>query len=301
MINNQGNDIPVSLFPIDGTYESDTSKYNPIQNSEFIPKWNTETCIQCGACSMACPQAALRIKAFDNVYTNDAPANFDYIDSEDFDLLKYTIQINPDQCNGCNNCVDACPIKALKLEQRKNVYREQKTNWNYFETIPELDRNLINTAKVSQQQLQEPLFKYSIGVEGCGEAPYLKLMSQLFGERLLVANATGASSIFGGALPTTPWSKNNEGKGPAWSNSLFEDNAEFGLGFRLSLNQQEQQAKQLLEKLSFQVGFELAFDILNNSQNSESLVNQQQLKVAQLNELLKKLDSTDAKRLLKIK
>ncbi|TXG35731.1 4Fe-4S binding protein [Seonamhaeicola maritimus] len=300
LLNNQGNDTSVSLLPVDGTFESDTSKFNPIQHSEFLPKWNIDTCTQCGACSMACPQAALRSKAFDETYLKTAPKNFDFIDSMDFDLMNYTIQINPDQCNGCNNCIDACPTKALKLEKRENIYKEQKSIWNYFETISELDRNLIDTTKVSQQQLQEPLFKYSIGVEGCGEAPYLKLMSQLFGDRLLVANATGASSIFGGALPTTPWSKNNKGYGPAWSNSLFEDNAEFGLGFRLSINQQEKQAKQLIEKLSSQIGSELAFDIVNNSQDSELKINQQKQKVTQLKESLKKMDTLESEELLNI-
>ncbi|RED48204.1 4Fe-4S binding protein [Seonamhaeicola aphaedonensis] len=300
LLNNKGNDIPVSLFPVDGTFESDTSKYNPAQNSEFIPKWNTDTCTQCGACSMACPQAALRIKVFSNHHLNEAPKTLNHMVSQDFDPMNYTIQINPDQCNGCNSCVDACPVKALKLEKSESIYNEQKSNWEYFETIPELDRNLIDTSKVSQQQLQEPLFKYSTGVEGCGEASYLKLMSQLFGDRLLVANATGASSIFGGALPTTPWSKNNKGKGPAWSNSLFEDNAEFGLGFRLSIKQQEQQAKKLLENLSFLVGLELSFDILNNTQNTEQQINQQKQKVAELNAKLQKLNTPKAKDLILI-
>ncbi|WP_406684029.1 thiamine pyrophosphate-dependent enzyme [Seonamhaeicola sp. MEBiC1930] len=300
LLNNKGNYIPISLLPVDGTFDSDTSKYNPAQNSEFIPKWDAIACTQCGACSMSCPQTALRIKAFDETHVENAPKSFDFIDSKDFDLMNYTIQINPDQCNGCNNCVDACPVKSLNLEKTENIYKQQKTNWEYFENIPELDRNLIDTIKVSQQQLQEPLFKYSIGVEGCGEAPYLKLMSQLFGDRLLVANATGTSSIFGGALPTTPWSKNAEGKGPAWSNSLFEDNAEFGLGFRLSVNQQEQHAKQLLEKLTFQVGYKLAFDILNNPQNIESEINSQRLKVSLLNASLQKMDSLEAKKLLEL-
>ncbi|TWO31727.1 4Fe-4S dicluster domain-containing protein [Seonamhaeicola sediminis] len=300
LLNNKGNDIPVSQFPIDGTFESDTSKFNLVQNSKFIPKWDTDTCTQCGACSMACPQAALRIKVFSIDHLNNAPKTLNHIVSQDFDLMNYTIQINPDQCNGCNNCVDACPVKALKLEKSENVYKEQKNNWEYFKTIPEFDRSLIDTSKVSQQQLQEPLFKYSNGVKGCGEAPYLKLISQLFGERLLVANATGSSSIFGGALPTTPWSKNNKGQGPAWSNSLFEDNAEFGLGFRLSIKQKEQQAKQLLEELSFQAGFELSFDILNNPQNTEQQINQQKQKVANLNTILQKLNTPKAKDLLLI-
>ena len=161
-----------------------------------------------------------------------------------FDLLNFTVQANPGQCDSCNHCVDACPVKeALQLKNSKAFRASQQENWKFLETLPEYNSKKINTSKVNQQQLQEPLFKSSMGVEGCGEAPYLKLMSQLFGDRLLVANATGSSSIFGGALPTTPWSQNKQGKGPAWANSLFEDNAEFGLGFRLALDQQEQRDK----------------------------------------------------------
>ncbi len=177
---------------------------------------------------------------------------------------------------------------------------EQKINWKYFESIPEFDRNKIDVNKVSQQQLQEPLFKYPMGVKGCGEAPYLKLLSQLFGDRLLIANATGTSSIIGGALPTTPWSKNKNGQGPAWSNSLFEDNAEFGLGYRLSLEQQEIQAKNLLQKLLPKLNFDLVYDILNAHQSIEKEINQQRTRIELLKQQLKKINSFEANQLLAV-
>ncbi len=294
---NQGNDLPVSMLPTDGTYQTNTSEFNTKVTSAELPVWKTDLCTQCGACSMACPQGSLRVKVFEDTFIEHAPKNFQQIVANDFDLMNYTIQNNPDQCNGCNNCVDACPAKALIMKPTSEVHASEIENWNHFKSIPEFDREKINTNKVSQQQLQEPLFKYSIGVESCGEAPYLKLVSQLFGERLIVANATGASSIFGGALPTTPWSKNKNGEGPAWSNSLFEDNAEFGLGFRLSLNQQEQQARVLLTKLEPQLKSDLVHEILNASQKNEAAIRKQKDRVAIIKNQLKDIDANDAAQL----
>ncbi|GGD23258.1 4Fe-4S binding protein [Hyunsoonleella pacifica] len=299
LLSNKSNDIPVSLLPVDGTFPTDTSQYNPIQSNTYVPNWNTDLCSQCGACSMACPQAALRIKVYDSTYKNDAPKTLKSIISKDFNLMNYTIQIHPEQCNGCNNCVDACSVKALKLIKRENT-QDEKNNWNYFATIPEFNRVKIDVSKVSQQQLQEPLFKYSSGVEGCGEAPYLKLMSQLFGDRLLIANATGASSIFGGALPTTPWAKNKNGQGPAWSNSLFEDNAEFGLGFRMSLNQKEKYAKHLLKTLNPKLSPDLVNSILNAKQCNETEIDEQRKNIELLNDKLSKINSKEAKQLLNL-
>ena len=304
LLANKGNDVPVSLFPVDGTYSSDTSNSNPARESDLLPEWNTELCTQCGACSMACPQAALRIKIYDDLYLEESPLAFKATKSIEadweVDLLNYTIQINPDHCNSCNNCIDACPVKALSMIEKDSVIAVEKDNWKHFEGIPEFDRTKIDVTRPSQQQLQEPLFKYSIGVEGCGEAPYLKLMSQLYGDRLLVANATGASSIFGGALPTTPWSKNKKGQGPAWSNSLFEDNAEFGLGFRLSLNQKEQQAKSLLKKLTPKLNFDLVCDIIKAKQETDAEIKAQRQRVAELKDLLTDIDSNEAHNLLHI-
>ncbi|MDT0557402.1 4Fe-4S binding protein [Ichthyenterobacterium sp. W332] len=300
LLANNGNDIPVSMLPVDGTYPTNTSQYNSISQAEELPIWNTDLCTQCGACSMACPQGSLRIKVYDDSNLEGSSSKFKHIFSEEFDLMNFTIQNNPDQCNGCNNCVDACPAKALTMKPISEVYTSESENWNHFKNIPEFDREKINIQKVSQQQLQEPLFKYSIGVEGCGEAPYLKLVSQLFGDRLMVANATGASSIFGGALPTTPWSKNKNGEGPAWSNSLFEDNAEFGLGYRLSINQQEQQAKVLLKKLVPEIKLDLVHDILNATQNSEEEISKQKNRVALLKKQLTTIASQEAVQLLNI-
>ncbi len=303
LLANKGDNIPVSMLPVDGTYPTNTATFNPIQQNKFLPEWHQGLCTQCGACSMACPQGSLRIKAYKDSYLKSAPSGFKSVKSVEtdwkVDLLNYTIQINPEQCNGCNNCVDACAVKALTMINKPSVFESEKQNWEYFESIPEFDREKIDTTKVSQQQLQEPLFKYSIGVEGCGEAPYLKLISQLFGDRLLVANATGASSIFGGALPTTPWSKNKKGQGPTWSNSLFEDNAEFGLGYRLSIDQQEKQAKTLLVKLA-SLNLGLIHDIIKAKQVTEKEINEQQFRVETLKKQLKTIASPEAKQLLNI-
>ncbi|WP_420322987.1 4Fe-4S binding protein [Flagellimonas sp.] len=286
LLSKKSNEIPVGALPVDGTYESNTSIYNKRKAVADLPIWNTDLCTQCGACSMACPQGALRIKAYDQEYLTQAPEGFKSVEFEEdmdgFDLLSYTVQVNPDQCTSCNNCVDACPVKALVATKNKTEIKKEKENWAYFETIPEFDRTKIDITKVEQQQLQEPLFKYAMGVDGCGEAPYLKLVSQLFGNRMVIANATGASSIFGGALPTTPWSKDKLGRGPAWSNSLFEDNAEFGLGMRLSLDQQETQVRNVLKKWANMLDSELVEEILNANQCTESEIEDQWSRVETL-------------------
>ena len=297
----RGNDVPTSMIPADGTYPSGTSSFLTRNTTAGIPVWDTDLCTQCGACSMACPQGALRIKAYELDYLQDAPDKFKSIpfleDMEGMDLLQYTVQVNPGQCTSCNNCVDVCPAKALVRSTAQSKLEIENRNWNFFNSLPEMDRTKLDVLKVSQQQLQEPLFKYPMGVDGCGEAPYLKLLSQLFGDRLLVANATGASSIFGGAMPTTPWGKNAQGRGPAWSNSLFEDNAEFGLGYRLSLDQQEKQAKDLLLGLAGKLDSDLVESILSAPQTAETEILQQRQRVDELKEQLTFLDDSSAKRL----
>jgi pyruvate-ferredoxin/flavodoxin oxidoreductase len=304
LLSGKGNELPVSLLPVDGTFTSDTSRFNVRDGEIEIPQWNPDLCTQCGACSMACPQGAIRIKAYDNDTLLKAPSEFKsdgfLEDMDGFDLLNFTVQANPEQCTSCNICVDACPAKALVMTNSKPVIKNEKENWNFFETIPEFDRTKIDVTQINQQQLQEPLFKYAMGVDGCGEAPYLKLASQLFGDRMVVANATGASSIFGGALPTTPWAKNKFGKGPAWSNSLFEDNAEFGLGYRLSLDQQEIQAQNLLKKLTNQLDFNLVQDVLNAKQTTELEISHQRNRVKKLKIQLSRIQLPEAKRLLNI-
>ncbi|MFC4219808.1 thiamine pyrophosphate-dependent enzyme [Flagellimonas marina] len=298
----RGNEVPVSALSVDGTYPTNTSQFSQRTFAEETPEWLPDLCTQCGACSLACPSGALRMKVYGDKTLLEAPSTWKAIEIDtilaDVDLLNYTIQVNPDQCTSCNSCVDACPAKALVMGKTKIV--NERKNWNYFETIPEVDRERIDNTKVSQQQLQEPLFKYPMGEDGCGEAPYLKLMSQLFGDRALVANATGASSIFGGALPTTPWAKNQEGRGPAWSNSLFEDNAEFGLGFRLSLDLQEMEARELLQKVSAFMGDRLIRDILNAKQNNEREINQQRSRIEALKSLLEKVKMPEARKLAQI-
>lgn len=297
LLKNKGNDVPVSLLPPDGTYPTSTSNYNTkLIKSESV-SWDPDLCTQCGACSMACPLSALRIKVYDDSHIEEKPNGFNHTESQDFDLLNYTIQINPEQCNTCANCLDVCPSNALT---KTSNYHDEVSKWNYFDTIPEFDRSKINFKTVSQQQLLEPLFKYANGDKGCGEMTYLKVITQLFGDRMLIANATGSSSIFGGALPTTPWSKNNLGRGPAWSNSLFEDNAEFGLGYRMSINQLEKQARNLLEKLLPDLNFDLVYDILNAKQINEKDINEQRNRIELLKEKLLNINSSNSKKLLSI-
>nr|WP_321233890.1 thiamine pyrophosphate-dependent enzyme [uncultured Psychroserpens sp.] len=297
LLNNNSETILVGDVPIDGTFQTNTSIYNASRHSEKTPEWHSHLCIQCGACAMVCPQGALRMKVLNDVDLELAPQGFKSIISEEFDLMNLSIQIDKDQCNACNNCIETCDVNALEMIKNES---ESNDDWNFFKSIPELNRAKIDNTKVNQQQLQEPLFKYATGDDGCGEAPYLKLLSQLFGDRLLVANATGASSIFGGALPTTPWSKNLQGKGPAWSNSLFEDNAEFGLGFRLSLDQQEVEAKRLLKDMMNTLDFDLVHDIISAKQHTEIDIIQQRKRIKTLKSILRTMNSKDAKILLKV-
>ncbi len=297
----RGEEVAVSELPVDGTFPTDTSKLSVLNVTGDLPQWDTALCTQCGACSMACPQAAIRPKVFGDEYLINAPRTFKTVPSLEpewaNELLNHTLQINADQCNSCSNCIDACPAKALTMVSRTLVIEEERENWEHFQTIPEFDRSKIDQTKVSQQQLHQPLFKYSPGVLACGEAPYLKLLSQLFGDRMLVANATGASSIFGGALPTTPWSKNEAGRGPAWSNSLFEDNAEFGLGFRLTLDHKKENAKQLLQKLADKLPPALVWQLLYAAQKNEAEIAEQRKAVKQLKTQLQQINTAEASEL----
>jgi len=304
LLQNKGNAVPVSQLPVDGVYPTNTSSHNKRKTVGELPIWNADACTQCGACSLACPSGALRIKVYDDNIKSNAPQHWQSTKSniklQNKDLQHLTLQINPYQCTACNSCVDICNEDALEVRKRDSVLEKEQANWNYFEQIPELDRKEIDVNRIDQQQLQEPLFKYAMGVDGCGEAPYLKLVSQLFGDSMLVANATGASSIFGGALPTTPWCKDKNGRGPAWSNSLFEDNAEYGLGFRLSIEQQQQEAKSLLQKMAHYFDEVFLDELLKSNQTYDREIELQRNRVKQLKSILKTIASPDAKKLMQI-
>jgi pyruvate-ferredoxin/flavodoxin oxidoreductase len=306
----RGDELPVSAFPCDGTFPTGTAKWEKRNLALEIPVWDTKTCIQCGKCAMVCPHAVIRIKVYDSRELEGAPATFKSTEVRDKEWagMKYSIQVAPEDCTGCGICVEICPaknkaetrLKALNMEPQPRLRVPERDNWNFFLEIPELDRRKIKTTTIRQQQVQEPLFEFSGACSGCGETPYLKLLSQLFGDRALIANATGCSSIYGGNLPTTPWSKNADGRGPAWCNSLFEDNAEFGMGFRLSIDKQTEFARELVLRLGSQIGDELAAAILSTSQKDEADIYEQRQRVSLLKERLQAINSPDARQLLAI-
>ena len=306
----RGDEIPVSAFPCDGTFPTGTAKWEKRNLALEIPVWDTKTCIQCGKCAMVCPHAVIRIKVYDSRELEAAPATFKSTEVRDKEWagMKYSIQVAPEDCTGCGICVEICPaknktetrLKALNMEPQPPLRVPERENWDFFLKIPELDRRKIKPTTIRQQQVQEPLFEFSGACSGCGETPYLKLLSQLFGDRALIANATGCSSIYGGNLPTTPWAKNAEGRGPAWSNSLFEDNAEFGLGFRLSIDKQTEFARELVLRLGSQIGEELAAAILSAAQKDEADIYEQRQRVSLLKERLNGIDSSAARQLLSL-
>jgi pyruvate-ferredoxin/flavodoxin oxidoreductase len=306
----RGDELPVSAFSCDGTFPTGTAKWEKRNLALEIPAWDSKICIQCGKCAMVCPHAVIRIKVYDSKELEGAPATFKSCDTRDKEWagMKYTIQVAPEDCTGCGVCVDVCPVKnksevrlkAINMVPQPPLRAPESENWNFFLKLPELDRRKIKVGSIRQQQVQEPLFEFSGACSGCGETPYLKLVSQLFGDRAIVANATGCSSIYGGNLPTTPWSKNADGRGPAWSNSLFEDNAEFGLGFRVSIDKQTEFAHELLRRVAGTVGEELVTAILNAKQKDESDIYEQRQRVDLLKEKLAKINSADAKQLLSV-
>ena len=310
MMTGRGNELPVSVLTADGTFPTGTSKLEKRNVAQEIPVWEEDVCVQCGKCVMVCPHAAIRAKVYQEGELSNAPATFKFTDARDkaFAGEKFTIQVAPSDCTGCTICVDICPAKDKTNPERKAInmesqlpLREQETeNWDYFLKLPLTDRNKLKLNQIRQQQLQEPLFEFSGACAGCGETPYLKLLSQLFGDRALIANATGCSSIFGGNLPTTPWTKNAEGRGPAWSNSLFEDNAEFGFGFRLSVDKKAEYAAELLQELAYGEDYKgllppgLAGFILNAPQKTEADIWEQRERVGLLKQKLEK-NSTNPK------
>ena len=306
----RGEELPVSAFPVDGTFPTGTAKWEKRNLALEIPVWDTKTCIQCGKCAIVCPHAVIRIKVYDPKHLTAVPPTFKFTDARDKEWagLKYSIQVAPEDCTGCGICVDVCPaknktetrLKAINMSPQPPLRYPERENWEFFLKLPELDRRKIKSGAIRQQQVQEPLFEFSGACSGCGETPYLKLLTQLFGDRAVVANATGCSSIYGGNLPTTPWSKNAEGRGPAWSNSLFEDNAEFGLGFRLSIDKQAEFARELVRRLSATIGDQLANALITSPQTDEAEIFEQRQRVELLKEKLADVDSNDARQLLAV-
>lgn len=308
MIANEGDSLPVSAFPVDGTYPTGTTQWEKRNITLEIPVWDPDVCIQCGKCVFVCPHAVIREKVYDPSYLENAPESWLSTNArwKEFPGTKYTLAVSPEDCTGCGLCVEVCPAKdktqvgrkAINMEPQPPIRERENNNWKYFLSLPEVDRTQMSVRSVKNSQLLQPLFEFSGACAGCGETPYLKLLSQLFGDRILVANATGCSSIYGGNLPTTPWAKNAEGRGPAWSNSLFEDNAEFGLGMRLTVDKQLEFARELLPMLADKIGESLVDEILNADQSDETGIRAQRERVALLKEKLNSIPDATAKTLL---
>jgi pyruvate-ferredoxin/flavodoxin oxidoreductase len=307
MLAGKGDLLPVSALPVDGTFMTGTTQWEKRSIAQEIPIWDPEICIECAKCAIVCPHAAIRMKVFDPATLETVPDSFQMrsFRSREFDDYSMAIQVAPDDCTGCGVCVDICPAKSKSEVKHKSINMEPKEdhldverkNFEYFLSIPEPDRTTFKLDTVKGSQILDPLFEFSGACAGCGETPYLKLMSQLYGDRAIVANATGCSSIYGGNLPTTPWRTNDEGRGPAWANSLFEDNAEFGLGMRLALDQEIAEARYLMERLSPQIGEDLATALLEGDQSTEEGIATQRHHVAQLTERLGGIEGPEARRL----
>ncbi len=292
MIEGLGDDLPVSALPVDGTYPTGTAKWEKRSIAEEIPVWDPDICIQCGKCVFVCPHAVIRMKLYDPSLLSNAPPTFHSTPAryKEFREMAYTLQVAPEDCTGCSLCVEVCPVKnkavpklkAINMQPQPPLRESERENWKFFLSLPEVDRTAIPLQQVKYSQLLEPLFEFSGACAGCGETPYLKLVSQLFGDRSMIANATGCSSIYGGNQPTTPWTQNREGRGPAWSNSLFEDNAEFGLGMRLALDQRLTAATDLLRELREQIGGDLCDEVCAAVQHSEAAIQEQRVRAAEL-------------------
>ena len=303
MLEGNGDLLPVSALPVDGAFPTGTAKWEKRSLAAEIPIWDPSICIDCGKCAIVCPHSTIRTKVFGPEALEGAPDGFASKDFRSRDLpgMKLTVQVAPDDCTGCGVCVEVCPAhskeevkhKAINMTPVDQFLERERERWDFFLELPELDRDAMAPDTVKGSQLRQPLFEFSGACGGCGETQYLKLISQLFGDRLLVANATGCSSIYGGNLPTTPWTVNAEGRGPAWANSLFEDNAEFGLGIRLATDRLQARARQLVERLTPQIGEDLAAAILEADQHGEAAVAAQRERVVDLRQ---RLAGTDARR-----
>jgi len=310
VIAGRGDGVPVSAMPKDGTFPVGTAQWEKRNIALEIPEWVPDICIQCNKCAIVCPHATIRVKVYDPSELANAPPTFNSMDykAAEYKGMKYTVQVAPEDCTGCGLCVEVCPakdkketrVKAINMKPQPPLREAERINYDFFLGLPEVDRRTAKVGSVKGSQFLQPLFEYSGACSGCGETPYLKLMSQLFGDRAIVANATGCSSIYGGNLPTTPWTTNNDGRGPAWSNSLFEDNAEFGLGMRLTVDKHSEMAREMVQQLATQIGEDLAKAVLEANQSDEAGIYDQRQRVQLLKDRLEEIDSPEARRLLAI-
>jgi pyruvate-ferredoxin/flavodoxin oxidoreductase len=310
MLVGEGDNLPVSALPVDGTWPTGTTRWEKRNIAQEVPVWDETICIQCGKCVFVCPHAVIRGKVYAPEALSGAPATFKSAPARwpDRKGQLYTLQVAPEDCTGCRLCVEACPVKnksevrlkAINMRPQAPLREPERANWEFFLQLPEADRQSLRHDSVKDLQVLEPLFEFSGACAGCGETPYLKLLSQLFGDRALIGNATGCSSIYGGNLPTTPWAANAEGRGPAWSNSLFEDNAEFGLGMRLALDKQAEYAGDLLRRLEALLGADLAAALAEADQSTEAGVEAQRRRVAELRERLRGVEAPEARDLLAV-
>jgi pyruvate-ferredoxin/flavodoxin oxidoreductase len=305
-----GDMLPVSAIPAGGAFPTGTAQWEKRNIAQFIPVWDKDLCIQCGKCVMVCPHAVIRAKVYSGDLATDAPANFQWAKPKwkGMEQERYTLQVAPEDCTGCGVCVEVCPVKsksdashkAINMAAQPPLRQQEKENWDFFLGLPEVDRSKLSHGQVKDLQLLQPLFEFSGACSGCGETPYIKLLTQLFGDRLYVANATGCSSIYGGNLPTTPYCSNAQGRGPTWANSLFEDNAEFGFGMRVALDQQKEFAEMLVGRVTSLIGDQLANALLTAPQKTEPEMNAQRERVKILREKLAGVETSDARNLLAI-